>query len=143
MSELPLARPLARALSGRPILAQFLRFGVVGTFGFLVDTATVYGLRGMLGLYGAGAFAYLTAGSANWLLNRLWTFRGQGSLPIHHQWARFLAVNLIGFSVNRGTYFALVTWSALCHRQPVFAVAAGAIAGLGFNFHLSRTVAFK
>ena len=132
-----------QTLSSRPILAQFLRFGVVGTFGFLVDTATVYGLRGALGLYGAGAFAYLTAGSANWLLNRAWTFRGQGTLPAHHQWVRFLAVNLVGFTANRGTYFALVTWSALCAREPVFAVAAGAIAGLGFNFHFSRTVAFK
>ncbi len=139
MSDLPLALALAR----RPIVAQFLRFGVVGTFGFLVDTATVYGLRGALGLYGAGAFAYLTAASANWLLNRVWTFRGQGSLPPHHQWARFLAVNLVGFAFNRGTYFALVTWSALCAREPVFAVAAGGIAGLGFNFHFSRTVAFK
>ncbi|MDE2332926.1 MAG: GtrA family protein [Rhodospirillales bacterium] len=135
--------PLAPALPHRPVLGQFVRFGVVGTFGFLVDTSTVYGLRAWLGLYGAGAAAYLTAASANWLLNRLWTFRGQGSLPAHHQWARFLAVNLFGFAVNRGTYFALITWSVLCARQPVFAVAAGAIAGLGLNFHFSRTVAFK
>ncbi len=135
--------PAAFAMLRRPILGQFLRFGVVGTFGFLVDTATVYGLRAWLGLYGAGAAAYLTAASANWVLNRAWTFRGQGSLPAHRQWARFLAVNLIGFAFNRGTYFALVTWSALCAREPVFAVAAGGIAGLGLNFHFSRTVAFK
>lgn len=135
--------PLAPALAHRPILRQFLRFGVVGTFGFLVDTTTVYSLRASLGLYAAGACAYFVAGSANWLLNRLWTFRGQGSLPAHHQWARFLAVNMVGFTVNRGTYFALVTWSALCAHQPVFAIAAGAIAGLGLNFHFSRTIAFK
>lgn len=139
MSGLPAAEPRAP----RPILAQFLRFGVVGTFGFLVDTATVYGLRGALGLYGAGACAYFTAASANWLLNRLWTFRGQGSLPAHRQWASFLAVNLVGFTFNRGTYAALVTFSALCAHQPVFAVGAGGLAGLAFNFHLSRTVAFK
>lgn len=135
--------PIVRARPSRPILAQFLRFGVVGVFGFMVDTATVYGLRGALGLYGAGACAYLTAASANWLLNRIWTFRGQGTLAAHHQWARFLAVNLVGFTFNRGTYFALITWSALCAREPVFAVAAGAVAGFGFNFHFSRTVAFK
>ena len=63
------------------VLAQFLRFGTVGAAGFLVDTATVYATRGALGLYGAGAIAYLTAATANWLFNRLWTFRGQGSGP--------------------------------------------------------------
>ena len=36
------------------LIVQFLRFGTVGTSGFLIDTAIVYGLVGMLGLYGAG-----------------------------------------------------------------------------------------
>jgi putative flippase GtrA len=31
------------------LIVQFLRFGTVGTSGFLIDTAIVYGLVGMLG----------------------------------------------------------------------------------------------
>src|SRR5580692_3145965 len=59
-------------------LVQFMKFGVVGVIGFLTDTAVVYGLRASLGLYGAGAVAYIVAASGNWLLNRIWTFRGRG-----------------------------------------------------------------
>ena len=92
--------------------------------GFSVDTATVYALRHSLGLYGAGAVSYCVAASVTWLLNRLWTFRGRGSDPIHRQWARFLLVNLGGFVLNRGTYAALVTFVPLCAEQPVIAVAA-------------------
>ncbi|MEO8714750.1 MAG: GtrA family protein [Acetobacteraceae bacterium] len=125
------------------VAAQFLRFGVVGVIGFLIDTATVYALRGPLGLHGAGVAAYLVAASANWAMNRAWTFRGQGGGPAHRQWGRYMVANLAGFVLNRGTYSGLVTVSALCAAQPVLAVAAGAVAGMGVNFALSRRVVFR
>jgi putative flippase GtrA len=125
------------------VLRQFLRFGVVGTFGFVVDTSVVYATRHVLGLYGAGVAAYLVAASANWVLNRAWTFRGQGSGPAHRQWMRFMLANLVGFALNRGTYAILVTAIAVCAEQPVIAVAAGSIAGLGANFALSRALVFR
>ncbi len=125
------------------VLAQFLMFGTVGVAGFLVDTATVYALRRWLGLYGAGMAAYLVAATVTWLLNRLWTFRGLGSGPVHHQWARFLTANLSGFVLNRGTYALLVTFVSVCAEQPVYAVAAGAIAGMFVNFGLSRAIVFR
>jgi putative flippase GtrA len=139
-----LIRLIPRSLHAKlPVAVQFLRFGTVGVGGFVVDTATVYAAKGALGLYGAGTVAYLTAASANWLFNRLWTFRGQGSGPAHRQWLAFLATNLLGFALNRGTYFILVTVSATCIRQPVLAVAAGALMGMFLNFHLSRSVVFR
>jgi len=122
---------------------QFLMFGAVGAFGWVLDTATVYALRAQLGLYGAGVVAYFVAASGNWLLNRVWTFRGSGSGTMHRQWARFLAVNGVGFVLNRGTYALLVTFVALCAAQPVFATAAGAVAGMFVNFSLSRAIVFR
>ena len=127
----------------RAWLVDLLRFGTVGGVGFLLDSATVYSTRASLGLYGAGALAYFIAATGNWLLNRIWTFRGRGSGPAHRQWAAFLAANLVGFVLNRGTYAILVTVSALCARQPIWAIAAGAIAGLFTNFTLSRRLVFK
>jgi putative flippase GtrA len=124
------------------ILGQFLRFGTVGAFGFLIDTATVYALRGPLGLYGAGLVAYVAAASANWGLNRSWTFQGRGGGAAHRQWARFMLANLAGFVLNRGAYAALVSAVPLCASQPVIAVAAGAVAGMGVNFTLCRRVVF-
>jgi putative flippase GtrA len=127
----------------RELAAQFLRFGVVGVCGFLIDTATVYATRRWLGLYGAGMVAYLVAATANWAMNRAWTFRGHGGGPAHRQWARYLGANLLGFALNRGTYAALVTFYAICARQPVLAVAAGAVAGMAVNFVLARNVVFR
>jgi putative flippase GtrA len=140
-----LPRLLPRSVSAARLLlaAQFIRFGAVGLAGLIIDTATVYGLRHTLGLYGAGMAAYLTAASGNWLLNRIWTFRGQGSGPAHRQWAMFMIANLAGFVLNRGTYALLVTFVAAAAAQPVIATSAGAIAGLFVNFNMSRRLVFR
>jgi putative flippase GtrA len=139
--------PVRLQLSATPerlvVLAQFMRFGVVGLIGLVIDTATVYGLRYLIGLYGAGLVAYLTAASGNWVLNRLWTFRGQGSGPAHRQWGLFMITNLAGFVLNRGTYVILVTWVAAAAAQPVIATAAGSVAGMFVNFSLSRRLVFR
>ncbi len=130
-------------LPSRALIFEFLRFGTVGGIGFVVDNATVYGTRAAIGLYWAGAAAYLTAATTTWLINRLWTFRGRGTGPMHKQWALFLAVNLIGFVLNRGTYAICVTFSAIAAANPVLAIAAGTVAGMFVNFHFSRTVVFR
>ena len=126
-----------------PLVRQFIRFGIVGALGFVVDTAVVYATRGALGLYGAGALAYPVAATVTWAVNRVWTFRGRGTGAMHRQWVRFLAANLLGFILNRGTYFLLITFSATSAEYPVIAVAAGALAGMFVNFFLSRALVFR
>ena len=86
---------------------------------------------------------YPVAASFNWAVNRIWTFRGLSTGSAPAQWGRFLAVNLLGFALNRGTYFILVSLSPFVAEHPVFAVAAGAVAGLAVNFDLSRRLVFK
>jgi len=125
------------------LLVQFFMFGTVGTFGWAIDTCVVYALRGQLGLYGAGAVSYCVAASFTWLCNRLWTFRGLGDGPAHRQWVRFLAVNTVGFILNRGTYALTIAFIPLFAREPIFATAAGAIAGMFMNFGLSRAIVFR
>lgn len=125
------------------VAGQFLRFGVVGTVGFLVDTAVLYaGLAAGLGLYSGRALSYVAAATTTWALNRAWTFRGQGDSPVLRQWALFLAVNLVGFACNYGTYAALVWGTTTAAQHPVIGVAAGALAGMVGNFLLSRRYVF-
>jgi putative flippase GtrA len=125
------------------VAIQFVRFGFVGIVGLIIDTAAVYGFRRSLGLYGAGLLAYLFAASVTWILHRVWTFRGYGSAPAHRQWAMFLATNLVGFVLNRGTYALLITFLPIAAAQPVIATSAGAVAGMFVNFTLSRRVVFR
>jgi putative flippase GtrA len=145
--DLPVAIPGRRGHTGsaahRALVAQFLRFGTVGSFGFLVDWGVVEAAKGWLGLAGAGLLSFFVAASANWFLNRIWTFKGQHRGRMHHQWLRFLAANAGGFVLNRGAYLILIAVAPLCVRYPVLAVAAGSIAGMGVNFFMARRVVFR
>ena len=125
-------------------MREFLCFGAVGLVGFCFDTATVYASKALFGLYVAGLFGYIVAATVTWWLNRIWTFRGN-DVPgsILRQWASFMSANAVGFLCNRGVYALLITFSALCVRYPIIAVAAGVPAGMVFNFHLSRRFVFR
>jgi putative flippase GtrA len=125
------------------IAMEFFRFGLVGLVGLVIDTAMVYGARHTLGLYGAGAVAYVVAATVNWALNRVFTFRDRRPSAMHRQWAMFLLTNMAGFVLNRGTYALLVTFVPLAAAQPVIATSAGSVAGMFVNFSLSRRLVFR
>jgi putative flippase GtrA len=127
------------------LFLQFLRFGVVGTVGVLVDAAVLYAaLWAGAGLYGGRALSYLAAASTTYALNRAWTFRAAPrDAPVARQWLLFLLVNLAGFVVNFGTYALLIETWPLAAAHPVLAVAAGALAGMTGNFLLSRRLVFR
>jgi putative flippase GtrA len=126
---------------GLPV--DFVRFGMVGCFGFCWDTATVYATRGLVGIYVAGVFGFVVAASANWVMNRWWTFRHTSHGSMHVQWLRFVGVNSVGFIFNRGIFFTLVALYATVRHQPVLGILAGGAAGMIFNYFLSKMFVFR
>ena len=130
-------------LSQRGINEDFIRFAAVGSLGLCWDTGTVYALRGIVGLYVAGFISYFVASTANWALNRIWTFRAHQHSAAHIQWTRFFIANLFGFSINRGLYFILISFFILCRDQPIVPIFAGSITGLCFNYLLSKRFVFS
>lgn len=91
---------------------QLFHFVVVGGTGYAVNLVIFTLLNGGAGinhlLAAIGAFA--VAVTNNFLLNRHWTFRKQGSAeePAGFQAARFLTVSLVGLAVNLAVLAALV-----------------------------------
>ena len=124
------------------ISPDFIRFGIVGTMGFCWDTGTVYALRHLVNLYIAGSAGYMVSATSTWAVNRFWTFRHRQHGAMHRQWLKFVLTNLVGFTFNRGVFFVMITVSETCRREPVFAVALGSFAGLGFNYVLSKRFVF-
>jgi putative flippase GtrA len=126
-------------------LGQFLRFGVVGTIGFIVDSAalTQFAIP-ILGLdrYSGRVVSFLIAATCTWALNRRFTFKPTVEHPFK-QWLRFLAANGVGFVANYSTYAACVTFVPVAKDNLVIGVAAGAIAGLVFNFTINKFWVFR
>ncbi|UFN51092.1 GtrA family protein [Roseomonas sp. OT10] len=140
---------LPRAMTGwvpehhRLVFGQVVRFGVVGTLGFLVDSAVLLAAMALgAGPYGGRVVSYLAAATTTWAANRAWTFRGAGGGAAHQQWVRFLLVNLVGFALNYGAYALLVAFVPVVATYPLLGVAAGALVGMTGNFLLSRRYVF-
>jgi putative flippase GtrA len=142
---LPRIEPLLARLppERRLLLVQFFRFGVIGTLGFVWDTLVVYATAPFVGPYVAGLISYLVAGTMNWLLNRVWTYRNVPHGAMHRQLAKFLVANSVGFVLNRGTYVALIANVPLCRAHLVLPVGAGGLAAMFVNFYLSRRLVFR
>lgn len=91
---------------------QLFHFAVVGGTGYLVNLVVFSLLNGGADVNHllAAVGAFVVAVTNNFLLNRHWTFRGQGSAEAHagFQAARFLTVSVVGLAVNLVALAALV-----------------------------------
>lgn len=128
-----------------PSLVQFIKFGMVGTIGFAVDASVLYLLLTELsvGPYVGRLLSFACAATATWLLNRCFTFRDSPRAAAVGQWMCFVSVAGVGGAVNYAVYASLVASDLGILSMPLFGVAAGSLAGLAFNFTLSRRLVFR
>lgn len=126
-------------------LHQMVRFGISGVAGFLVDAGLVALCTQVLriGPILAQVIAFSVAVTVTWLINRHWTFAEHASDDWLHEWARYVAANSVGAAANNAVYVFLVITIAVFSKNPVFAVAAGSLVGMGFNFASSKIFVFK
>ena len=121
-------------------------FGLIGIVGFAIDAGVLLWLTGDgLNAYAARVCSFLCAASTTWYLNRRFTFRPDaGAGGVGREWVRYLAVSLIGGTLNYATYAIVLTLSpAQGPLVSVLGVAAGSITGMLSNFTLSRLVVFR
>ncbi len=129
----------------RETARQFFKFGIIGTLGFVVDSAMLYvGIDALgLGRVAAGFFSFPFAVTATWVGNRFFTFRDAAPIPAHQQLAKFALACTIGLTFNRGTYSLLVSTLPFVHDNPIIGLLAGTSAGMFFNFYASKKHVFK
>lgn len=129
----------------RLLVLQFIKFGIVGVGGFVVDASFLYFALHVLGFgrIAAGFFAFPFAVTLTWIGNRLYTFREVEHEPMARQWAKFAMVCAIGIIFNRGTYSVLVSTVPLVYDYPIIGLLAGTAAGMFFNFFASKRVVFR
>lgn len=91
---------------------QLFQFAVVGGSGYVINLVVFALLTQVADVHhlAAAVAAFVVAVTNNFVLNRVWTFRLQGSREHHagFQAARFFAVSLVGLSVNLAVLTALV-----------------------------------
>ncbi|MBR1799324.1 MAG: GtrA family protein [Bacteroidales bacterium] len=94
---------MQKRVQGNSLLLKFIKFGIVGASGTIVDFGILYLMRDVLGLPDivANTISFTCAASSNYLFNRLWTFRSKEK-KVGIEYAKFLAVSVVGLLINNG-----------------------------------------
>ena len=89
-------------------ILKFIRFGIVGFSGVLVDFGITYVFKEKIKInkYISNSAGFLTATASNYILNRIWTFHSIDP-AIVTQFSKFLMISAIGLGINNTIIFIL------------------------------------
>ncbi len=90
------------------LLEKFLKFGIVGASGVVIDFGVTWMLKERLKLnqYIANSAGFVCAVASNYMLNRIWTFHSHDP-AIATQFTKFAVIALVGLAMNNGIIYAL------------------------------------
>jgi putative flippase GtrA len=131
---------LLRDLSRRRGVRQFLKFGIVGASGMVVNFVVAHALEKTTALSWFGDFAigFMVGGISNYALNRVWTF-GSRRNPVV-EGIQFLTVSAIALLLGR-VVFAVAERTGFHHFTTTWLAAT--LAGILINFFLNKYWTFR
>jgi putative flippase GtrA len=90
----------------KTLILKFIKFGVVGFSGMLIDFGITYLLKEKVKIhkYVANSLGFISAATNNYYLNRIWTFQSEDP-QIMIQYTKFFIIALTGLGINN-----LVIW---------------------------------
>ena len=105
------------------ILLRFIRFGIVGASGMVVDFGVTWLCKEKLrwNKYISNSLGFIFAATNNYIWNRLWTFQSTSD-AVAREYTLFFIIALIGLGLNNGIIYLL-------HER------------LHLNFYLSKLIA--
>lgn len=121
-------------------MRQFVKFGLVGASGLVVNAVIAHGLEKLTPLSHFVDFAvgYMVGGISNYFLNRIWTFRSSRNAAI--EGAQFLLVSFLSLLCGR-----LVFYVADIHHFAHFTTTwfIATVGGIFINFFVNKYWTFK
>lgn len=133
-------RPLSERLG-----TSFAAFVVVGTIGFLIESALLTWL--MVGEHWTAlqgrAVSFPVAVTATWWLNRRLAFAGRGALAVHREYVGYLVIQTAGACINLLVFAGCIRMWPQLAAWPVVPLAIGQGVALLFNFGIARTILYS
>ena len=123
------------------LFIKFIKFGIVGVSGVVVDFGVTWLLKEQLRLnkYIANSAGFTFAVLSNYVLNRIWTFHSADP-NVGAQFAKFTIVALIGLGMNNAIIFLLTERKGV-KFYPAKLIATGVV--MLWNFGANYMFTFK
>jgi putative flippase GtrA len=132
------------SIAGRRGVRQFVKFGIVGFSGLLLNLVIFTLLQRVDPLHAQAmhynviyTIGFLSGGVSNYWLNRIWTFRSTGHAVA--EGAKFLTVSVI--ALLTGLLVSALVAPMLGHGHKTWFIAT--LAGIFVNFFVNKYWTFK
>lgn len=131
---------MIRALGRRRGVRQFVKFGIVGASGTVVNFIVAHALEKSttFSWFADFSIGFMAGGVSNYLLNRVWTFRSKRNPWI--EGAQFLAVSAVALLAGN-LVIAIAQRSGFHHFTATWLAAT--LAGVFINFFLNKYWTFR
>lgn len=100
----------------KPLIAQFLRFAIIGALNTGIDFALLNALSALTHITKGGSlvplkgFSFLAANINSYFFNKHWTFKDKTSGEGAKKFSVYLAVSIIGALINLGCVYVMTTY---------------------------------
>ncbi|MFA8299181.1 MAG: GtrA family protein [Hyphomicrobiales bacterium] len=124
----------------KAIILKFIKFGIVGFTGLIVDFGITFLLKEKLKVqkYLANAIGFLCAASSNYVLNRIWTFESHDP-RILSEYGEFIGISIIGLLINTFILWLIIKkWKLNFYLSKGFAIIVVTI----YNFLANYLITF-
>jgi dolichol-phosphate mannosyltransferase len=132
------------SIANRRGVRQFVKFGIVGASGFVVNLVLFTALQRVVPNHDEPlqynviyTIAFLAGGVSNYYFNRIWTFKSTGHAV--REGVQFLTVSGIALVVGLIVSALVSPWLGHGHRTWFL----GTVAGIFVNFFLNKYWTFK
>lgn len=123
------------------ILMRFIRFGIVGASGMVVDFGVTWLCKEKLrwNKYVSNSLGFILAATNNYLWNRVWTFQSQ-SEAVAREYISFVVIALIGLGLNNLIIYLLhERWHLNFYLSKLIAIACVTL----WNFSMNYVFTFR
>jgi putative flippase GtrA len=88
------------------MLIKFIKFGIVGFTGLIIDFSITYILKEKLKVnrYISNSTGFILAASSNYLFNRIWTFNSHNP-EVATEFISFIIISAIGLLINNSCIY--------------------------------------
>jgi len=126
----------------KPYIKQFIKFGIVGAIGTLVNIFVLYTFTEIYNIYYiiSEVFAFILAGLNNYILNKIWTFKEKIEEDTINKYVKFITISILALTVNISILYILVEFFYIWY---IFAEVGAIFGAFFFNFFGNKTWTFK
>lgn len=121
------------------MIFKFLKFGIVGFFGMVIDFSITFLLKEKLKIhrYISSSAGFMIAASSNYLFNRLWTFESSNPRVLV-EYSTFIIISLIGLVINN-LFLYIFEKKQRFYLAKLFAIGITTIWNFLANYYLTFT----